>query len=170
MKITRYAALALLAGGIALAGPVQAQEKMRVSHQLPPAHHIGKLVESWAADIEKRSGGKIDVEVLGSAQAFKPDQNHPAVARGQVEAAMAVNFQWGNTIPEMNVVTIPYFMTDLARIKKFPGSDAAKLLEAKLMEKGVRTAHGPFRLAAFEDKTSGDIHFALTLVTSVSAP
>lgn len=142
MQITRYAALALLAGGIALAGPLvgsaMAQEKMRISHQLPPAHHIAKLVDAWAADIEKRSGGKIDVEVLGSAQAFKPNQNHPAVARGQVEAAMAVNFQWGNTIPEMNVVTIPYFMTDLERIKKFPGSEAAKLLEAKLLEKGVR--------------------------------
>lgn len=142
MKIARYAALALLAGGVALSGPLtgpaQAQERMRVSHQLPPAHHIAKLVESWAADIEQRSGGRIKVEVLGAAQAFKPEQNHPAVARGQVEAAMAVNFQWGNTIPEMNVVTIPYFMTDLDRIRKFPGSDAAKLLEAKLLEKGVR--------------------------------
>jgi 3,4-dihydroxy 2-butanone 4-phosphate synthase / GTP cyclohydrolase II len=35
-------------------------------------------------------------------------------------------------------------------------------LVERVMEKAVRTAHGPFRLAAFEDKTSGDIHFALT--------
>jgi C4-dicarboxylate-binding protein DctP len=49
-----------------------------------------------------------------------------------------VNFQWGNTVPEMNVVTIPYFMTDLDRVQKFPGSEAAQLLEGKLLEKGVR--------------------------------
>jgi C4-dicarboxylate-binding protein DctP len=116
----------------------EAQTVMRVSHQLPPAHHIAKLVEQWAADVERRSGGKIDVQVLGANQAFKPEQNHPAVARGQVEAALSVNFQWGNTIPEMNVLTIPYFITDLARLKKFPGSEAAKLLDAKLLEKGVR--------------------------------
>ncbi len=60
------------------------------------------------------------------------------MARGVVEAALSVNQQWGNTIPEMNVVVIPYFFSELERIKKFPGSDAAKLLEAKLEEKGVK--------------------------------
>ena len=32
----------------------------------------------------------------------------------------------------------------------------------KVSEKEVDTAHGRFRLAAFEDKTSGDVHFALS--------
>ena len=125
----------LLLAGSAVAS---AQTVMRVSHQLPPAHHIAKLVEQWAADVEKRSNNSIDVQILGAAQAFKPEQNHPAVARGQVEAALSVNFQWGNTIPEMNVLTIPYFITDLERLKKFPQSDAARLLNAKLAEKGVK--------------------------------
>lgn len=132
--------IAVTAAAVLLAGSAvaSAQTVMRVSHQLPPAHHIAKLVEQWAADVEKRSNNTIDVQILGAAQAFKPDQNHPAVARGQVEAAMSVNFQWGNTIPEMNVLTIPYFLTDLERLKKFPASDAAKMLNAKLAEKGVK--------------------------------
>ncbi|MDQ3560139.1 MAG: TRAP transporter substrate-binding protein DctP, partial [Pseudomonadota bacterium] len=99
---------------------------------------IAQLVDGLAAEIEERSANRIDVEILGAAQAFKPEQNHPAVARGQIEAAISVNFQWGNTIPEMNLVTIPYFLTDLERIKKFPGSEVAKVLEGKLAEKGVR--------------------------------
>ncbi|MEX0760310.1 MAG: TRAP transporter substrate-binding protein DctP, partial [Tistlia sp.] len=111
---------------------------MRVSHQLPPAHHIAQLVDQWAADVERLSEGTLAVEVLGANTAFKPDQNFPAVARGQIEAAISVNFQWGNTIPEMNVVTLPYFMTDIERVKRFPGSDAAQLLEEKLLGKGVR--------------------------------
>ncbi len=35
-----------------------------------------------------------------------------------------------------------------------------KLVE-KVSEKTVATAHGPFRLSAFEDKTSGDVHLAM---------
>ncbi len=111
---------------------------MRISHQLPPAHHIAQLVENFAFEVEQLSKNAIDVQVFGANQAFKPEQNHAAVARGQVEAALVTNFQWGNTIPEMNVVTLPYYFTDLDKIRNFPGSDAAKLLEAKLAEKQVR--------------------------------
>jgi TRAP-type C4-dicarboxylate transport system substrate-binding protein len=110
----------------------------RISHQLPPAHHIAKLVDQFASDLEARSDGAVDVQIFGANQAFKPDQNHPAVARGQVEGAISVNFQWGNTIPELNVVTIPYYFTDLERIEKFPGSGVAAILEEKLLERGVR--------------------------------
>lgn len=123
----------------ALATPLGAAEiEFRISHQLPPGHHIAQLVEAFAADVEDRTDGRVDVQIFGANQAFAPDQNHPAVARGQIEGALSVNFQWGNTIPELNVVTIPYFFTDLARIEKFPGSEAAAIVEEKLMERGVR--------------------------------
>ncbi len=130
-----------LAAGLAVAAaaPASAAEVvMRFAHQLPPAHHIAQLVESWAADIEKRSNNRIDVQVLGAAQAFQPNQYHPVVARGQIESAMVVNFQWGSLIPETNVTLIPYYFTDLEKIKKFPGSPVAALLEKKMLEKGVR--------------------------------
>ncbi len=119
-------------------GSLHAETVFRISHQLPPAHHIAQLVEAFAADVEARTDGAVDVQIFGASQAYNPDQHHPAVARGEIEGAIAVNFQWGNTIPEMNVVTIPYFFTDLARIEAFPGSEAAELLDAKLLEKGVQ--------------------------------
>ena len=135
MKLLTTVCCAMLIAGVAQAAdPVV----MRVSHQLPPAHHIAQLVENFAREANQLSNGRVNVQILGATQAYKPEQNHPAVARGQIEAALSVNFQWGNTIPEMNVVTIPYYFTDLKRIEKFPGSEAAKLLEQKLLEKGVR--------------------------------
>ena len=39
---------------------------------------------------------------------------------------------------------------------------ATEKLVEKITEKDVRTAQGAFRLSVFEDKTSGDIHFALS--------
>jgi TRAP-type C4-dicarboxylate transport system substrate-binding protein len=121
------------------AAAAQAQPKtvMRISHQVPPAHHLSKMLDIFAAEAKKNSNGAVEVQILGASSAFKPAENHPAVARGSVEAALSVNFQWGNTIPEMNVVVIPYMFSALERIKKFPTSDAAKVLEKKLEEKGV---------------------------------
>lgn len=132
----------LMTGAVAAliltAGTVDAQTTMRISHQVPTGHHMHKLLESFKAEVEKNTAGAVQVQLFPAEQAFKAAENHPAVARGAIEAAMAVNFQWGGTIPEMNVTTIPYLFTDLERIKKFPGSEAAKLLERKLETKGVK--------------------------------
>jgi TRAP-type C4-dicarboxylate transport system substrate-binding protein len=133
MRITALAAAAAL-----LALPAAAQTvTMRVSHQVPPAHHLSKMLEGFAADVAKNSNGTVQVQLFGSDQAHKASENHPAVARGAIEAALSVNQQWGNTIPEMNVMVIPYLFPELEKIKKFPGSEAAKLLDKKLEEKGV---------------------------------
>lgn len=136
MRNAFLAALALLA--LPSLAHAQAKVTMGLSHQLPPAHHIAKVVEAFAADVKARSNGEVEVKVFGASQAHKPAENFPAVARGAIESAIVVNFQWGNTIPEMNVTVIPYFFTDLEKLKKFPGSPAAKILEAKMESKGVK--------------------------------
>lgn len=121
------------------AGSVSADTAtMRVSHQLPPKHHVAQLVDEWAADIKAQSGGSVDVQIFGANQAYKPKENFPAVAKGQIEAALSVNFQWGGTIPVMNVTLMPYTFTDLDLLKKFPGSPVAAFLEEKLEAKGVK--------------------------------
>lgn len=135
-KLAAVAATAICA--LAAALPAQAQTKMRISHQVPTAHHMHKAMEYFKAELEKATNGGIQVEIFPAEQLAKAAENHPQVARGAIEAALAVNFQWGNTIPEMNVTTIPYLFTDLEKIRKFPGSPAAQILEAKLLSKGVK--------------------------------
>jgi tripartite ATP-independent transporter DctP family solute receptor len=120
---------------VAFAQPVV----MRISHQVPPAHHMTRLLESFAADVKARTNGQVEVQLFGSEQLEKAAENFPAVAKGSIEAAMSVNFQWGKTIPEMSALTIPYFFTDLERIKRFPQSEARKFLDAKLEARGVKS-------------------------------
>ena len=112
---------------------------MRISHQVPPAHHMTRLLESFAADVKTRTNGGVEVQLYGSEQLAKAAENFPQVARGTIEAAMSVNFQWGTTIPEMSATLIPYAMSDLERIKRFPTSDARKFLDAKLEQRGVHS-------------------------------
>ena len=122
-------------GSVAAAQPVV----MRVSHQVPPAHHMTKLLEAFAADVKARTNGGVEVQLYGSEQLAKAAENFPQVARGTIEAAMSVNFQWGKTIPEMSATLIPYAMSDLERIKRFPASEARKFLDQKLEQRGVHS-------------------------------
>jgi C4-dicarboxylate-binding protein DctP len=131
-------AIAALAAGSLMAGAAQAQTVMRISHPVPTAHHVHKAVEAFKADLEARTKGTMRVEIFPAEQLAKQSETHASVARGAFEAGVLTNFTWGNTVPEMNVLTIPYLLTDLEKIKKFPGSPAALILEQALLAKGVR--------------------------------
>lgn len=138
MKTTCKLALAAIATTLSLGNAFAADYTMRLSHQLPPTHHVAKALEQFAADVEANTDGKVKVQIFGAEQLFKAAQNHAAVARGQVEAATIVSVSWASTIPELNVTSIPFLMTRISQLKKFPASDAAKLLNAKIEEKGVK--------------------------------
>lgn len=131
-------ALALALGLTATA--VSAQDyTLRFAHQLPPQHYLAQEYETWAAAIEEKSGGKVDVQIFPASQAFKPDQVFPAVAQGRIEAGMQMTYQWGNTIPEMTVMTVPYLLATEAASRKFVAdSKASGILEDALKAKGVQ--------------------------------
>jgi TRAP-type C4-dicarboxylate transport system substrate-binding protein len=145
----------LLAASFVLAPAAFAQPVvMRVSHQVPPAHHLSKLLQDFANEVKARTNGSVDVQLFGSEQLAKAGENFPQVARGNIEAAVSVNFQWGATIPEMSVTLIPYYMTDLEKIKRFTTSDARKFLDQKLEAHGVHSV-GWFYITRQSIFTSG---------------
>jgi len=125
------------AAALAVGSAAAADYTMRISHQFPPTHQTARNLEQFAADVKAATGGKVEVQLFGAAQLFKPNQQHAAVAGGKIEAAVLLNFQWGGTIPEMNVTSIPYLITSADKVRKFPGSEAAALLNAKMEAKGV---------------------------------
>ena len=130
--------ISVLAVAVSTASVAQAAEAMRCSHQLPPAHHISGVIDRWAEEVGKLSEGELDVQVFGSDSLVKANDNILAVAKGDIECAFSVNFQWGKTLPLMNVTLGPYTMSSIEAWKKWPTSEAAAFLEDKLTEKGVK--------------------------------
>lgn len=110
---------------------------MRLSHQYPPNHKVSKSLDTFAEEVEKNSAGRVDVQMFGAEQLYKGNQNHPAVARGEVEAAAILSYLWGNTIPEMAVMSIPFLMTSSKQLQAFPDSEAAQFLDNKIAQKGI---------------------------------
>lgn len=132
-------AISVLGLAAVLASPVMAQDHvMRISHQFPPTHHSAIRLDKFAEDVEAATGGKVDVQIFGAAQLYKPQQHHAAVASGEIEAAAIVNLQWGGTIPEMAVTVIPYLISSPAAQKAFIGSEASKILDGKMADRGVQ--------------------------------
>jgi len=137
-KTTIFSIAAALIFGLCGFAAAADVTEMRISHQLPPKHHLSPIIDTFAADIEKLSGNTIDAQVFGANQLFKAKENFPAVAKGNIEAALSVNFQWGGTIPVMNVTLMPYTFTDLDAMAKFASSPVAQFLNSKLEAKGVK--------------------------------
>ena len=138
-SIERYV-LAAAAMAVTMGSSQAADVVMRVSHQLPPNHHVAQLIDEWGQAIAAHSGDEIEVQIFPANQAFPPDQNFPAVAQGQIEAAFSVNFQWGGTVPTMNVTLRPYSVTDIDLLRRWPGSEPARFLDERLAEVGVHNA------------------------------
>jgi len=138
---TFIAALTIAASTATLA---QAATEMRCSHQLPPSHHIAQVIDRWAEAVETESGGEIDVQIFGANSLVGAKENIVAVAKGDIECAYSVNFQWGKTLPIMNVTLAPFAFGDIEIWKKWPESEAAAFLGDKLLEKGVRNVNWLF--------------------------
>lgn len=131
--------LAVAAASIASSTAMAATE-MRCSHQLPPAHHIAKVIDRWAAEVEKRSEGELDVQIFGANSLVGARENITSAAKGDIECAFSVNFQWGKTLPIMNVTVAPFAFGALDIWRKWPESEAAEFLSSKLRDKGVENA------------------------------
>ncbi|CAO3425406.1 TRAP transporter substrate-binding protein DctP [Azospirillum endophyticum] len=137
-SILSLLAAASAAAWMALPTDAEAATRMRCSHQLPPSHHISKIIERWAAEVKTLSDGDLDVQVFGSDSLIKANDNILAVAKGDIECAFSLNFQWGKTLPLMNVTVGPYTMSSIEAWKKWPTSEAAAFLEERLLKKGVK--------------------------------
>lgn len=136
LKTTFAAALAVAAlGGVAQAADPTA---IRCSHQLPPKHHIAQVIDRWAAEVEAQSNGSLDVQIFGANSLVGAKENIVSTAKGDIECAFSVSFQWGRTLPIMTVTVAPFAFGDLDMWRRWPDSEAAGFLSGKLREKGVQ--------------------------------
>lgn len=130
---------AVLIAFITITPAVASAETVRCSHEFPPQHYAAGLIERWAADIERLSMGRLEIEVIGNNNLFPPEQNSRAVARGDIECAFSLNFQWSRTLPLMTVTLAP-FMTASSNIpRRWANSQAARVLVEEMRGKGVQS-------------------------------
>jgi TRAP-type C4-dicarboxylate transport system substrate-binding protein len=89
--------------------PAAAQEKMRISLDTNPSHVRNKGVDIFVADLRKRVGDKLEIEVYPSAQLFRDRDIPKALRQGAVEMAVPGTWQLDGVEPNAAIQLLPMF-------------------------------------------------------------
>ena len=132
LSVTSIAALAL-SSGLAFA---QAQHKLEISLETGPNHIRNIGVTEWAEELNKKSGGKLEVKIFHGAAKFKDTDVPKALNQGALDMGFPGTWQLGKFITDFDAPDLPIFFgtTQEENYKVFDGP-AGKLLAEKFEKK-----------------------------------
>ena len=115
-----------------------AQEKMRISLQLPLTSHRGENLTLFEKEVEERTNGTIDVEIYDSATLYKDKEVPAAVGSGAIEAGVASLTRYVGDAPVVDVFYMPFLFNteDKVRAAVAEGSTVREILESEIAKTG----------------------------------
>jgi TRAP-type C4-dicarboxylate transport system substrate-binding protein len=127
---------ALAAAALAFGAGAQAQTAWDLPAAYPATNFHSVNLASFAADVDKATGGKLKITVHPGASLFKAPEIKRAVQGGQAQAGeiLLANFQ--NEWQVFGVDGIPFLATSYAESKKLYAAQKP-ILEKKLAEQGM---------------------------------
>jgi len=117
---------------------------IRVATQTPPESLIDQGMEKWKSLMEERSGGKLNVKVLGRAIMGSEREVLEGCRMGTLDAGIISAGMLGNIIPQFFIVAMPYLFNNHDEANAFldgpVGQKLFKMLEGKdLVSSGYAT-------------------------------
>lgn len=115
-----------------------AQEKMRISLQLPLTSHLGQNLVLFEQEVEKRTSGAIDVEIYDSASLYKDKEVPAAVGSGAIESGVASLTRYVGDAPVVDVFYMPFLFNseDKVRAAVEEGSAIRDTIEQEIEKTG----------------------------------
>jgi C4-dicarboxylate-binding protein DctP len=129
---------AVLAAGVCVALGAQAQQRLRVSNQLPPSSAMTKGLELWKQKVETALGGALKVELYHSSQLYKDNEVVPAVQRKNVEVGLVVAGQFSAYDPHFAIFDLPGLFASYDQAIRALDGAPGKALSARLNKLGVQ--------------------------------
>lgn len=113
-------AFALPLAAFAAAAGAQEKIELKFSHYAPPTHGFQKdLLEPWAAELEKRSGGKLTVRIFAANSPFGNIANQAdQVKAGVTDAAWGLNGVPRGRFPASLIMDLPFMTKSSAAASK----------------------------------------------------
>jgi TRAP-type C4-dicarboxylate transport system substrate-binding protein len=145
VKLLRLLALSAAVAGLLLplAQAVQADDSvhLKMAHQWPddPNDYVVLTGKKFATEVEKRSGGKIHIDIFPAESLVKSLATHTALRNGTVDLSIYPYIYSAGAIPEMNLTLLPGLWKTPDDVFRFRNSDAWKDVEAKAEAFGFKT-------------------------------
>jgi TRAP-type C4-dicarboxylate transport system substrate-binding protein len=131
------AAFALGCSAFALAAPASAQTKWNLPAAYPADNPHSENLVLFAKDVEKATGGKLQITVHPGAALFKAPEIKRAVASGQAQMGEVLMSIHENEDPVFGIDVVPFLATSFAdSMKLYKASKAA--IEKKLDSQGIK--------------------------------
>jgi TRAP-type transport system periplasmic protein len=154
MRLTSICLAALL--GIVAIGPAPAQEvKLTLGHNAAPGNPKDEGAKYFAEKVKELSGGRIEVQVAGSAQLGDDTANITGMRTGSIDLSANSQGALSTLIPEFGALGMPYLFDSLEHAWKVVdgpvGEELAKKADAKGLIRFPRDHfdHEPRTLADF---------------------
>lgn len=143
LRCLRSAALAAAAAALASAAGAQDKVELKFSHYAPPTHGFQKdLLEPWAADLEKRTGGKLTVRIFAANSPFGNVANQAdQVKAGVTDAAWGLNGVPRGRFPRSLIMELPFMAPSSAAASKTLWSMRGELLAEEYKDFKVLAVH-----------------------------
>jgi tripartite ATP-independent transporter DctP family solute receptor len=105
---------------------------------VPEDHHT-KAIRKFAEEVEQRTGGSVTVEVFDSGSLFDQTGEQTALQRGDLDMAYA-SPQWiAESVPEAEIVGVPYLIEDVDHLYAvMDGEVGQQLFDLAVEKAGVR--------------------------------
>ena len=132
--LSMAAAAAVLSGGLSIAQA--AETTLRITLQLPLKSHLGQNLVLFKEEVEKKSGGEIEVQIYDSAQLYKDKQVPQAVGSGAIEMGVASLTRFVGDVPAVDIFYQPFMFNsdDLIRKATAKGSPVRDPLDDAILE------------------------------------
>jgi C4-dicarboxylate-binding protein DctP len=110
---------------------------MRVGHSLIPDGPRDRAAKLFKSMVEKRTGGRLKVEVYPASQLGDNRQMLEGVQLGTIEAVIQPTAFMGGFSPFLTIFDLPFLFTSRDIPAKLAFSDAGKVLLTNLEKKGI---------------------------------
>jgi tripartite ATP-independent transporter DctP family solute receptor len=138
MKMTRCLT-ALAAAAALFASFTASAREYSVSTVLSDAFPWGQAAQKWADLVEERSNGEITLRVYPNAQLIAGDQTKEfsAMRSGLIDMAVGSTINWSPQVPELNLFSLPFLMSDSADLDAITQGEAGQHAFNAIEKRGI---------------------------------
>jgi len=133
--------LALAAAGATLAiapvAPALAQTQLKMNISVSQNSHYGVAVDTFAREVEKRTGGRYKVQNFYSGALGAERESIEALQVGTLDLAMTSTGPVPNFVPEVSILDIPFLFRDYAHARAVLDGPIGQDMLQKFPAKGI---------------------------------
>ncbi len=135
--LASFASAALVSSA---ATPVLAADfTIKIAHESPESHPVGAFSLAFKAETEKRTGGRVEIQIFPQGQLYKsPRADTEAAISGVIQMSIPSTGYMATVIPAFEVVDLPMLFKNEAALYAFEDGPIGKELLGMLESKGLK--------------------------------